>query len=170
MTNRNVGKIQFLKLGDTRASSKRHTLPKQDNMHSISEVIILNNYQHQNRKQQWQTTGLIQRLGNNIQHLSIGVIVSETFCFRNCLFVVYNFALHGQQFSCQTGKGNSQKHIQFLQGVLLWRMHSGIPSLFTFRNRFPILHTGTPCENLTFFWLFPLPVWQENCCLCKANL
>ena len=31
-------------------SSQRHTLPKQENVHSISEVIILNNDQHQHKK------------------------------------------------------------------------------------------------------------------------
>ena len=64
------------------------------------------------KKQQQQTTGLIQRLSNNIQFLSIGVIVSEKYCFRKCLFVVYKFALHGQQFSCRTGKGNRIRHAQ----------------------------------------------------------
>ena len=65
------------------------------------------------QKQQQQTIGLFQRLNNNIQLLSIGVIASEKFCFRKCLFVDYKFALDGQQFSCQTDKGNSQKHHQF---------------------------------------------------------
>ena len=46
-------------------------------MHSISEVIILYNDQHQHKKQQQQTTGLIQRLINNTNLLSIGVIVAE---------------------------------------------------------------------------------------------
>ena len=51
------------------------------------------------RKQQQKTTGLIQRLNNNIQLLSIGVIVPEKFCFLEvCLFVVYEFVLHGKQF------------------------------------------------------------------------
>ena len=75
-------------------------------------------------EKQQQTTGLIQRLSNNIQLLSIGVIVSEKFGFRKCLFVVYKFALHGQQFSCQTGKGNRLKHRQFSQDVPVWRMVS----------------------------------------------
>ena len=88
-----------------RTSSQWHTLPKRDYMHSISEVIILNNDQHQHKKLQQQTTGLIQRLSNNIQLMLIGVIVSEKFCFRKCLLTVYKFALQGQQFSCQTGKG-----------------------------------------------------------------
>ena len=44
------------------SSSQRHTLQKRDYMHSISEVIIQNNDQHQYQ----QTTGLIKRL-NNIQ-------------------------------------------------------------------------------------------------------
>ena len=65
------------------------------------------------KEQEQQTTGLILRLSNNIQLLSIGVIFSEKFRFRKWLFVVYKFAFHGQQFSCQTDKGNSQKHIQF---------------------------------------------------------
>ena len=73
-------------------------------------------------KQQQQTTGLVKRLSNNIQLLSLGVIVSEKFCFRNCLFLVYNFALPGQQFSCQTGKGYRVKHWQFLQGLPVWRI------------------------------------------------
>ena len=74
------------------------------------------------RKQQRQTTGLIERLNNIIQLLSIGRIVQEKFCFRKCLLVVYKFALHGQKFSCQTGKWNSQKHVQFSQGGTVWRM------------------------------------------------
>ena len=65
------------------------------------------------KKQQQQTTGLIQRLRNKIQLLVISVIVSEKFWFRKCLFVVYKLALHGQQFSRQTGKGNRVKHLQF---------------------------------------------------------
>ena len=32
------------------------------------------------------------------------------------MFVVYQFALHGQQFTCQTGKGNRVKHLQFWAG------------------------------------------------------
>ena len=63
-----------------------------------------------NIKKQQQTTGLIQRLSNNIQLLSIGAIVLEKFCFRKFLVVVYKCALRGQQFSCQTGKGNSKKN------------------------------------------------------------
>ena len=78
------------------------------------------------KKQQQQTTGIIQRLSINIQLLSIGVIVSEKFCFRNCLFVVYKFALRGQQFSYQTGKGNRVKHRQFSQGPPVWRMTFGM--------------------------------------------
>ena len=93
-------------------------------MHTISEVIIRSNDQRQHKKQQQQTTALIQRLSNNIQLLQIGVIVLEKFCFRKCLVVAYKCALHGQQFSCQTGEGNSQKHVQFLQGVPVWRMQS----------------------------------------------
>ena len=85
-------------------------------MHSISEVIIPNNDKHHIQKQQQQTTGLIQGLSNNIQLQSICVIVSGKFCFRKCLFAVYKFALHGQQFCCQTGKGNRVNHLQFQQG------------------------------------------------------
>ena len=65
------------------------------------------------KKRAQQTTGLIQRLSNNIQLLSIGVIVSEKFCFRNCLVFVYKFALHGQQFSCQAGKGKAKNMPNF---------------------------------------------------------
>ena len=32
------------------------------------------------------------------------------------MFVVYKFALHGQQFPCQTGKGNRMKHLQLWAG------------------------------------------------------
>ena len=42
------------------------------------------------KKKNQRTTRLIQRLNNNIQLLSIDVIVSEKFCFRKCLFVVYS--------------------------------------------------------------------------------
>ena len=38
------------------------------------------------------------------------------------LFVVYKSALHGQQFPCQTGKGNRMKHLQIYQGLPVWRM------------------------------------------------
>ena len=65
------------------------------------------------RKQQQQTTGLNQRLSNNTQLLLIDVIALEKSGFRKCLVVVYKCALHGQQFSCQTGKGNRVKHLQF---------------------------------------------------------
>ena len=78
------------------ASPQWHTLPKRDYVHPVSEVVILNNDQHRHKKLQQQTTGLIQRLSNNTQLLSIGLIVSEKFCFRKCLFVVYKFALHEQ--------------------------------------------------------------------------
>ena len=36
------------------------------------------------------------------------------------LFVVYKSALHGQQFPCQTGKGNRMKHLQIYQGLPVW--------------------------------------------------
>ena len=35
---------------------------------------------------------------------------------------------------------------------------------------FGIIHAGLSCENWMCFILFPLSVWQGNCCLCKANL
>ena len=38
------------------------------------------------------------------------------------LFVVHKSALHGQQFPCQTGKGNRMKHLQIYQGLPVWRM------------------------------------------------
>ena len=38
------------------------------------------------------------------------------------LFVVYKSALHGQQFPCQTGKGNRMQHLQIYQGLPVWRM------------------------------------------------
>ena len=98
------------------ASSQQHTLPKRDNMHSISEVLIPNNDQHQLKK----TATTNNRINSKIkqQHTTY---VDWCYCLREVLFqkmfvVVYKFALHGQQFSCQTGKGNSQKHLQFWQG------------------------------------------------------
>ena len=51
------------------------------------------------KKQYQQATGLILRLNNKIKLLSIGVIISEKFFFQKvCLFVVYEFVLHGKQF------------------------------------------------------------------------
>ena len=38
------------------------------------------------------------------------------------LFVVYKSALHGQQFPCQTGKGNRMNNLQIYQGLPVWRM------------------------------------------------
>ena len=73
------------------------------------------------KKQQQQTTGLIQRLRNNIQLLSIGVIVSEKFCFSKCPCFL-QVCLAWKTISCQTDKGNRLKHVQFLQGVPVWRM------------------------------------------------
>ena len=40
---------------------------------------------------------------NNIQFLSIGVLSQRSFLSE--MFVVCKFALHGQQFSCQTARG-----------------------------------------------------------------
>ena len=95
-----------------------------------------------NIKKQQQQTGLIQRLSNNIQLLSIGVIVSEKFCFKRCLFVVCKFALHGQQFSSQTGKRNRLKHRQFSRGVPVWRMLlAGKRSFSTFLTNY-VLHNN----------------------------
>ena len=45
------------------------------------DTIIKRKYQ--------QTTGLIEILNNNIQHLSIGVIVSELFCFSKCVCLLF---------------------------------------------------------------------------------
>ena len=57
------------------------------------------------KKQQQQTIGLIQRLSNNIQLLSLGVIVSEKLCQEVRLFVVYKLVLHGRQFLAKEKKG-----------------------------------------------------------------
>ena len=58
-----------------------------------------------------QTTGLIQRLNENIQLLSIGVIVSEKFCFRKCVCCL-QVCLAWETISWQTDKGNGVKHSQ----------------------------------------------------------
>ena len=82
-------------------SSQQHISPNRDYIYSISEVIILNNDQHQHWEYYKQTTVLIERLNNKVQLLSIGIIVSEKFCFSKCVFGC-NFVLLGKQFLCQT--------------------------------------------------------------------
>ena len=58
------------------------------------------------KKQYQQTTGLIQRLNNNIQFLSIGVIASREVLFQKlCLFVVDKFVLHRKHFFAKKIKG-----------------------------------------------------------------
>ena len=92
-------------------------------IYSISEVIILSNDQHQHQE----TISTNNRINSTIkQHTTF---VDWCCCLREvlfqkvCLLVVYKFTLHGQQFSCQTGKGNRLKHRQFSQGVPVWRMY-----------------------------------------------
>ena len=63
------------------------------------------------KKQYQQTTGLIQRLNNNIQHLSIGVIVSEKFGCRKCVCLAWKTTF------CQTDMGNRLKQGQIQQGT-----------------------------------------------------
>ena len=88
------------------SSSQRHTLARWDYMHSISDVIILNNDQHQHKKkQQQQTTGLIQRLNDNIQLLSIGVIVSEKFCLTKCVCLLFTNLSCMKDFLAKQTKG-----------------------------------------------------------------
>ena len=50
------------------------------------------------------------------------VLLSQISFVSVGVFVVYKFALNGQQFPCQTGKGNRLTDIQFLQGQSPWRM------------------------------------------------
>ena len=45
----------------------------------------------------------------------------RSFVSENVLFFIYKFALHGQQFSYQTGKGNRLKPRQFSQDVPVWK-------------------------------------------------
>ena len=62
-------------------SSQRHTLPKSDDMHPISEVIILNNDQHQHKK----TATTNNRIKSKIkqQHTTF---IDWCYCFRDVLF------------------------------------------------------------------------------------
>ena len=50
----------------------------------------------------------------------VGVIVSEKFSLRKCVFVVFKFVLHGKQITYQADLGNNLKHAQLLQGVPVW--------------------------------------------------
>ena len=63
------------------ASSQQHTLPKRDNMHSISEVLIPNNDQHQLNK----TATTNNRINSKIkqQHTTF---VNWCYCLRKVLF------------------------------------------------------------------------------------
>ena len=99
-----------------------HALLHRHYIHSISEVIILNNDPHQHKKTATTNNRINSKIKQQHTPLLIGVIDSEKLCFRKCLFVVRKFVFHGQQFSCQTGKGNSQKYVKFSQGVPVWRM------------------------------------------------
>ena len=74
------------------------------------------------KKQYQQTSGLIQRLNNNIELLSVGVIVSEKFCFSKFVVCCLQVCLAWKTISCQTDMGNRLKHVQFSQGVPVWRL------------------------------------------------
>ena len=89
----------------------QHTLPNLNQICAISEVIILDNDQHQHRKKQYQqSTGLFQRLNNNMQLLSIGFIVSGKF-LSDSVFVCYlQVCLAWKTISCQIDKRNRVKH------------------------------------------------------------
>ena len=63
------------------ASSQRHTLPKQENMHSISEVIILNNDKHQHKKITWTNNRINRKIKQ--QHTTV---VDWCYCLREVLF------------------------------------------------------------------------------------
>ena len=75
-------------------------------MHPISEVIILNNDQHQHKK----TATTNNRINSKIkqQHKTL---VDWCYCDidilseKMCLFVVHKFVLHGKTISCQAEKG-----------------------------------------------------------------
>ena len=77
-------------------------------MHSISEVIILNNDQHQHKKQLQQTTGLIQRLDKEI---FLFYCLREVLFQKVCLFACTSLSCMENNF-LPADKGNRVKHSQ----------------------------------------------------------
>ena len=83
----------------------RHT-PNVDQIYVISEVIILNNGQHQHQK----TISTNSRINSEIkqQHTTF---VDRCYCVREVsfwkvsLFVAYEFVLHGKQFLAKHIRG-----------------------------------------------------------------
>ena len=87
----------------------RHTLPNLDLIYAISEVIILNNDQHEYKKKS--TNNWINFKIKQQHILSSIVIVSDKFCFRK-FFCCLQVCLTWKTFSCQTDMGNRVKHDQ----------------------------------------------------------
>ena len=81
----------------------RHTLPYLDQIYAILKVIILTLI---NMKKKSTNNKINLGLNSNIKPSSIGVIVSEKFCFRKCICLTL------KTISCQTDKGNRIKQCQ----------------------------------------------------------
>ena len=84
----------------------RHTMPNLDQIYAISEVIILNNDQHQQQKAISTKNSINSKIN---QHLT--PFVDWCYCGREvlfekvCLFVVYKFVLLGKQFLAKQIRG-----------------------------------------------------------------
>ena len=79
--------------------SSSHTLPNWDQIYSISEVIILNNDQHQHQK----TISTYNRISSKIKQQHTTFVdwcygLREVLFDKVWLFVVYKVVLHGKQF------------------------------------------------------------------------
>ena len=91
-------------------------------MHSISEVIILNNDRHQHKKK----TSTNNRINSKInQHFT--PFFDWGCCGREVLFekvFVYCFQVYlaWKIISCQTDKGNRVRRVKISQGISVWRM------------------------------------------------
>ena len=79
-------------------------------MHSISEVIIPNNDQHQHKKNSRINSKIRQQL------LSIGIIVSEKFCSENVCLLFTSLPCMDNNSLAKRARGMVQKHVQFWQG------------------------------------------------------
>ena len=92
-----------------------HTLPYLDQIHSISEVIILNNDQHQHQK----TISTNNRINSKInQHLTpfcrlaLLTLWQRSFAWESMFVCCWKACLAWKTISCQTEKGNRVIHSQ----------------------------------------------------------